>query len=379
VSGIDRAAGRLIVSGRARPTERSTARWADRSLTVAARIGAAALAVVFATSITALAQSGGTYTIRRSVIAGGGGLSSGGTLTVHGTVGQHDAEDLGGGTYTLRGGFWHPAAEGGTICVEDEECNDSNACTYDECDNGLCSNTPRVYGDVGGNGARSLLDVFCILDLIGGSSADPACNVTNADIDPCTGNGVLALFDIFAVLDAIGGIDPCCGGPADKSMSSDLETVLRPESRQRGVAAIRLIPSARAIDTGDTVSVDVLVSGVADFRGYEIALEATGGKSGALVLEAVSVDAEREDYVFGGREVFDVGDVAGSRVVAATASGGVNSYGQAYLATFTFRATKDAYGSFEIGPKADGLTVLADSAGAVMMMRSMVAASIHVR
>jgi hypothetical protein len=98
-------------------------------------------------------------------------------------------------------------ASGG--CTTVNECNDFDACTYDECVAGVCMNTPRTYGDIDGNGVISLFDIFCILDLIGGGSADPACNATNADIEPCAGNGALSLLDVFAVLDAIAGIDPC--------------------------------------------------------------------------------------------------------------------------------------------------------------------------
>ncbi len=95
-------------------------------------------------------------------------------------------------------------------CLAAADCADSDACTYDACTAGLCSNDPRDYGDVDGNGAKNLLDVFCILDLIGGAPDGSACNRANADLEPCAGNGALNLLDAFSVLDAIGGIDPCC-------------------------------------------------------------------------------------------------------------------------------------------------------------------------
>ncbi len=49
-----------------------------------------------------------TYTISKSVIAGGGALNStGGVYAVSGTIGQHDAgTPLSGGSSTLVGGFW---------------------------------------------------------------------------------------------------------------------------------------------------------------------------------------------------------------------------------------------------------------------------------
>jgi hypothetical protein len=43
-------------------------------------------------------------------LAGGGGASSGGGYRLSGTVGQSAADELSGGEYTLRGGFWAPPA-----------------------------------------------------------------------------------------------------------------------------------------------------------------------------------------------------------------------------------------------------------------------------
>lgn len=59
-------------------------------------------------TFTTFAQSGGTYTIQQSVIAGGGGTSSSGSLfSVTGTVGQAAAgANSSGGTYSVQGGFW---------------------------------------------------------------------------------------------------------------------------------------------------------------------------------------------------------------------------------------------------------------------------------
>src|SRR5947208_804371 len=52
---------------------------------------------------TATAQ---TYSIDWFTIDGGGGTSSGGTYLVSGIIGQPDAGKMGGGNYTLDGGFW---------------------------------------------------------------------------------------------------------------------------------------------------------------------------------------------------------------------------------------------------------------------------------
>jgi len=58
-------------------------------------------------AIHVLAQSGGPYNLSRFTVSGGGGYSAGGSYTLAGTIGQPDAgNELTGGAYALRGGFW---------------------------------------------------------------------------------------------------------------------------------------------------------------------------------------------------------------------------------------------------------------------------------
>lgn len=44
------------------------------------------------------------------VVAGGGGTSSGNSFALDGTIGQQAAGPLGGGTFTIAGGFWPSVA-----------------------------------------------------------------------------------------------------------------------------------------------------------------------------------------------------------------------------------------------------------------------------
>jgi hypothetical protein len=61
------------------------------------------LAAAFALAASASAQS---YSIDWFTIDGGGGTSTGGVFSVSGTIGQPDAGVMGGGSYSLVGGFW---------------------------------------------------------------------------------------------------------------------------------------------------------------------------------------------------------------------------------------------------------------------------------
>ena len=55
---------------------------------------------------TVLAQSGSGYEVAWWTVDGGGRQMSAAQYTVVGTAGQHDANALAGGGYTLAGGFW---------------------------------------------------------------------------------------------------------------------------------------------------------------------------------------------------------------------------------------------------------------------------------
>ena len=71
--------------------------------------------VLAGTAVATLAQSsGGSFELRRHVVAGGGGASTGGVHSLTGTVGQHEAAPAAaGGTFNLSPGFWTPAAGSG--------------------------------------------------------------------------------------------------------------------------------------------------------------------------------------------------------------------------------------------------------------------------
>ena len=68
-------------------------------------------ALVFAPSV--FLQQGGTFTIKPSVVSGGGGSSANGTATVAGTIGQAVLGFSSGGQFSLSAGFW----QGGAACA----------------------------------------------------------------------------------------------------------------------------------------------------------------------------------------------------------------------------------------------------------------------
>jgi peptidase C25-like protein/Ig-like domain-containing protein len=88
----------------------TTRNWIPRMLlSVCATLFAASVAFV----PSAYMQQGGTYTIKRSVIGGGGGTSTNGTIRMDGTIGQGVLGLSSGGTLSLNAGFW----QNGPTCV----------------------------------------------------------------------------------------------------------------------------------------------------------------------------------------------------------------------------------------------------------------------
>jgi len=65
------------------------------------------LAALASIAGTVPAQSGGSFQIEKSVIAGGGGQTTGGQFILDATIGQHIAGTTStGGTFELGSGFW---------------------------------------------------------------------------------------------------------------------------------------------------------------------------------------------------------------------------------------------------------------------------------
>lgn len=76
---------------------------------------AISVAMMLLLPAVAMPQAGGTFEIKKSVIAGGGQTSSGGTFALSGTVGQPLAGSVSsGGNFSIESGFW---AEGNAAPV----------------------------------------------------------------------------------------------------------------------------------------------------------------------------------------------------------------------------------------------------------------------
>ena len=92
------------------------------------------------------------------------------------------------------------------------------------------------------------------------------------------------------------------------------------------------------------------IGAASDLRGYQLALEVTGGTSGTLTLESLSIDINDDDYVFDDppSTVHIAEDEISGRLAAGLQSGGMSVEPDKYLGTFKLRASNDADGTFTI-------------------------------
>jgi len=150
---------------------------------------------------------------------------------------------------------------------------------------------------------------------------------------------------------------------ADRSAARQKRLSRRPHEVDPSATDPRvfLVVQESDIQSGGLVTVDAYASRVSQVRLYQVAVQATGGKSGQLELEDLWIDKDAGDYVFGSEAVVDAVDLLGARMGAVLFDGEVDIEQPAYLGTFIFRASDDAGGTFRVGIRADGRSFLSNA------------------
>lgn len=151
-----------------------------------------------------------------------------------------------------------------------------------------------------------------------------------------------------------------------------------PQVRAAKGPTMTVVPSKRAIVPGGVVTVDVFISDVTDLSVYQTAMKVSGGTVGALTTENIKIDTKRSDYVFGEAQVIKAEAMHSQQMGAMQMSGSVNISQPAYLGTYTFRASPDASGTFEIGLDVGKSTFLRNSGGTAIAFRPGKVASVAV-
>ncbi|MBU0717994.1 MAG: hypothetical protein KJ749_07085, partial [Planctomycetes bacterium] len=163
------------------------------------------------------------------------------------------------------------------------------------------------------------------------------------DIDPEVPDGVVNFADIYRIVFGFQGNPYPFSDPALCSGKS-----AAPEGRGDPVTQFTLVRAGEAERESGLITVDVYIGTVDDLGAYQVTPEVTGGSGGSLDLEGLHVDTEREDFVFASGKFLDAADLIGGRLGAVSLEDAVDVTGPGYVGTFTFRASVDAAGTFEI-------------------------------
>jgi hypothetical protein len=107
------------------------------------------------------------YSISWFTIDSGGGYSTGSNFELDGTIGQHDAGFMSGGSYELSGGFWAAAQE--SILLGDVNLDSVvNLLDVDPFIDRISTGTYQVEADINEDGVVNLLDVDPFILLLSG-------------------------------------------------------------------------------------------------------------------------------------------------------------------------------------------------------------------
>ncbi len=237
-------------------------------------------------------------------------------------------------------------------CIVDCDCIDSDVCTNNQCEGGLCVSKDVRYGDVlePFTSLVATSDILCAVNGFGNY-----CDCPNADIDGCVSSGVpISTGDILEVVRAFGGADPCgCGVPLAASAAS---VVFGPRALledRHSQPKVIMVPRARSDRANGRVVVDLFVSDVTTMVGYEVSMVAIDRNGEAVLPLRTAVDDDRGDYVFAGLHQAPLTDATFGRVGALVqaAAPAVRLGERAYLGTFEFELSEKAAGStsFRIG------------------------------
>jgi hypothetical protein len=270
-----------------------------------------------------------------------------------------------------------PSADA-TACFEIADCADIDAsgirddgCVWFDCLPGdICVGTDIVFADMGGafgacapDGTTDNNDRFHALNCFanegpGGyaceSSPPAAFNVdAGGPFGDCNPDGVCDANDAFHALEAFGGTSNCAcplDGPAPQPP---------PRTPQTWIADVTLVANSSRIASGNSVGVDVLLdTPLEDLRGYQLHVSTSGGRSGHLELIDVTIRhaAPRRDaanlrrdkpraHVFAGLSYWEAYNTTSHQMLAGLDTPGIHAE-PGYLATFIFRASADASGTF---------------------------------
>jgi hypothetical protein len=242
-------------------------------------------------------------------------------------------------------------------CSATNDCADRDVngirddnCLWWECVADTClGNSLQQFADMGGTFGACPPDTFAnihdknhALSCFAGTNLCDSINIdAGGAFGACNADGFCNIHDANHALAAFAGTTTCsCPAPP----MPEIEPVVS------GTATIRMNASTRAARPGDEIVVRVFANSTdAALRSYQLDVEVSGGGSGQLALLDVEIEP-RKKWVFAGRNsVFDAFNVTNGQMLAGLEEDdGVNVADDGYLATYTYKATANADGTFMI-------------------------------
>jgi cysteine-rich repeat protein len=257
-------------------------------------------------------------------------------------------------------------------CASVADCADlnmngirDNLCVFWACNAGACQSTNIDFADMGGasgacppDGTADANDRFHALNCFSDTSTLGPPNPYPCEVNPpqaynvdaggpfggCSPDGVCDGNDAFHATHAF-DCSTLCSCPGDPcGPAPDMPNV----PMVLGRSTVSLQADRQRVAAGELIDVHVLLdSPQKDLRGYQLHLQARGGRSGSLELVDISIQDD-DDHVFSGLAFWQAFNVLNGQMVVGMDAPGVATAAEGYLATFTFRASPDAAGRFVI-------------------------------
>jgi hypothetical protein len=242
-----------------------------------------------------------------------------------------------------------------TSCATASDCCDINGdlvrddpCTWCACQFGFCDVVDKsVPSDMAGSFGQCFTDTFCnlhdgnhVLTCFSGTNACDSINIdAGGDFGQCPLDGFCNLHDRNHAVTCFAGTNTCACGP-QPGIPSTPHVV--------GESALELVTDKRSIAPGDTVRIDVLLTDeVKQLQSAQLEVLASGGSRGALELISIAVEPQRNFAFSGSSGAFEAFNVNNGQMMVGS-DHDVAVRAGAYLATYTYRASKSASGRFVI-------------------------------
>ncbi len=267
-------------------------------------------------------------------------------------------------------------------CLGVAECCDTvvpdgirdDVCTWCACSGNCVEIVTADPSDIGGPFNTCEPDGFCNssdvnLILLCFSTVAP-CDTLNIDagreFGMCAPDGFCNVFDANHALSCFAKVNPCncAGGPAPITAP----TVV-------GEADLHVKAERSEMSSGETVAVRVYLAGNTKYlQSFQLETLVTGGRRGRLELMEILIEPS-DQYVFNKEQDFTAFNVETGQMLAGLHNlNGTEIPLKGYLATFVYRASADAVGTFvvdvlEEGDEANQTYLVGPYDGKISVMR----------